>query len=169
MEDLDRLMTLCPPGVVTGLAGSSTVIPPSHRRLTEAYGTGCFDEFLWIYADGADNLNLDIAASTESTRSILRDKDIPEIRDALSPYGLVPEDLVQWGGTDNGDSLLWLAVGEPDDWPTIIVEAGQLSFSVVSETSTTILLGLLTRAVVASPFPDDFPSGRPQFSTNPYA
>jgi hypothetical protein len=169
VEDLDRLTMLCPPGPVMGLARSSTLVPPSHRRLTDAYGTGCFDEFLWIYADGAANRNLDIAARTESTRSILRDKEIPEIREVLISYGLLPEDLVQWGGTDNADSLLWLPVGEPDDWPTIIVEAGQLSFVVVSGTSTTIVLSLLTRALVASPFPEDFPSDKPQFSANPYA
>ncbi|MFC3893006.1 hypothetical protein ACFOWZ_16130 [Lentzea rhizosphaerae] len=64
---------------------------------------------------------------------------------------VIPEDLVQWGGTDSGDSQLWLPAGERDDWPT------------------TIVLGLLTGAVSASPFPDDFPSGRPQFSTNSYA
>lgn len=170
MDDLARLVALCrPPEQVVGLAKPSSVVPPSHRALTGTYGTGCFDEFLWIYADGAENHHLDIASRTESARSLLGGKSIPEIRAALHTFGVTPADLVQWGGTDNGDSLLWLPVGEPDQWPTIVVEAGQLSFTVLSGTSTAVLVGLLTRAATAEPFPEDFPSDFPDFSPNPYA
>jgi hypothetical protein len=169
IDDLARLVALCPPARPLGLAESSMCIPPSHRALTDTYGTGCFDEFLWIYADGAENRHLDIASQTESVRSILREKKMPEIRTVLQTYGMTPEDLVQWGGTDNGDSLLWLPVGEPDQWPTIVIEAGQLSFTLLSGTSTAILLALLTRTATADAFPEDFPSDLPEFSANPYA
>ncbi|TDC27142.1 hypothetical protein E1265_02365 [Streptomyces sp. 8K308] len=173
-NDLRELTALCPPPAApvrprrAGAAVERTV-PDSHRALVDAYGVGCFDEFLWIYGVGAENPHLDIAAATEVTRTILRGKPIPRIRAALAAHGLDTDDLVQWGGTDNGDVLLWVPVGAPDAWPTLIVEAGQLDFALVAESSTRVILGLLTGSLRVRCFPEDFPSERPEFAINPYA
>ncbi|MEO3767233.1 hypothetical protein [Streptomyces sp. B8F3] len=144
-------------------------MPESHGRLAGTYGVGCFDEFLWIYGSGAVNPYLDIDTATDEARAILRGKGIPGIRGALEGYGLGPEDLVRWGGTDNGDMLLWLPAGEPAAWPTIAVEAGQLDFVVLERDSTGIVLDVLTGGERIRFFPEDFPSPQPEFSVNPYA
>ncbi|MEV1007565.1 hypothetical protein [Streptomyces sp. NPDC049881] len=172
--DLCALLALCPPPDDPvrprgdAEAAARYTVPDGHRRLVDAYGVGCFDEFLWIYGAGAGNPHLDIGAATDTVRSLLRGKDIPALRDVLRPYGLVPEALVQWGGTDNGDALLWLPAGPPDAWPTLIVEAGQLDLAVVERDSTGVVLDLLTGASHVRIFPNDFPSARPQFSPDPY-
>ncbi|MGW3289293.1 hypothetical protein ACWDR3_32105 [Streptomyces sp. NPDC001002] len=145
------------------------VCPADHRELTRIHGTGCFDEFLWVFADGAANAELDIRHQTEQLRSILRGRSLDVLRGVLDEHGAGVEDLVQWGVTDNADVLAWIAVGEPDAWPTVIIQAGQLGAVVSLEGSTATLLRLLTGSLRVPFFPEDFPSEHPEFSVNPYA
>ncbi|MEU9455168.1 hypothetical protein [Streptomyces sp. NPDC048277] len=162
LEDLHSLIILCPPPRNPGS------YPSDYRELVHTYGTGCFDEFLWIFADSAPNSNLDIVRQTEQMRSTFRDKPLTTLRRVLSEHRAAPEDLVQWGVTDNGDVLAWIAVGEPDSWPTVIIQAGQLDAVVSPAGATTTLLGLLTGSLRVPFFPDDFPSSNPEFDENPY-
>ncbi|MGW1216393.1 hypothetical protein ACWD5F_42860 [Streptomyces sp. NPDC002499] len=162
-EDLRRLTVLCPPPRKAG------ALPADHRELIDTYGTGCFDEFLWVFADGAANANLDVRNQTEKLRSIFQGKSLGPLRSVLEEHRAGPEDLIQWGVTDNADVLAWIAVGEPDTWPTVIVQAGQLGAVVSPEGSTTTLLRLLTGSLRVPFFPEDFPSGHPEFSVDPYA
>lgn len=172
-DDLLRLTSLCPPPVSPAPSKRSgqavRAIPGNHHDLVRAYGTGCFDEFLWIFAMGADNAHLDIDTATSATQSALRDKDVSALREALSRRHATPEELIQWGVTDNGDSLLWIPTGDPEDWPTIVIQAGQLDFVISPRSSTGVLLDLLTGELHLRFFPDDFPSSAPEFSPNPYA
>ncbi|OQQ17824.1 hypothetical protein B0675_12490 [Streptomyces sp. M41(2017)] len=169
-DDLSDLTSLCPPPEMPSLPSPCELprLPQSHGALVDAYGTGCFDEFLWIFAAGADNANLDIEIATGAMRSILDSKAAPDLREALARHQSEPGDLIQWGTTDNGDPLLWIPDGDPADWPTVIIQAGQLEFIVSSRTSTGVVLDLLTRELQPPFFPEDFPSSRPVFSTNPY-
>ncbi|MDQ1038315.1 hypothetical protein QFZ75_004731 [Streptomyces sp. V3I8] len=143
--------------------------PDGHEELVKVYGTGCFDEFLWIFAEGAENENLDISSRTAAARVTFREKKLPALREALADLRSAPEELIQWGVTDNGDSLLWVPVGNPEDWPTIVLQAGQLDFSVCLKSSTGLILDLLSRALRLRIFPEDFPSPHPEFSPDPYA
>ncbi|NGO48280.1 Tim17/Tim22/Tim23/Pmp24 domain-containing protein [Streptomyces ureilyticus] len=144
-------------------------IPGNHDDLIAAYGTGCFDEFLWIFANGAKNANLDISENTRTMQSILRGKEVPVLCEALSRHHASPEELIQWGITDNGDSMLWLPVGDAESWPTVVIQAGQLDFVISEKSSTGVVLGLLAGALRISFFPDDFPSDHPEFSSDPCA
>lgn len=83
----------------------------------------------------------------------------------LSEYHLSVSDLIKWGGTDNGDMLLWLPSGAPEEWPTLMVEARQFTHQVVQASSTTVVFDLLTGRLRTDIFPDDFPSDRPEFHT----
>lgn len=171
IEDLHRLIALCPSPPVPARPAAEAgryAVPESHRELVGAYGVGCFDEFLWIYGSGAHNPHLDIDTATDGARAVLHDKRVPGIRNALKAYGLGPGDLVQWGGTDNGDTLLWVPAGPPEAWPTIAVAARQFDFAVLERSSTGIVLDVLTGAARIGFFPDDFPSSHPQFAVNPY-
>jgi hypothetical protein len=154
---------------VRGVQGVPGPLPADHRELTRTYGTGCFDEFLWIFADGAANARLDIRHQTEQLRSTLHGKPLDALRGVLNEQGACPGDLIQWGVTDNADVLAWIAVGEPDDWPTVIIQAGQLGAVVSREGSIATLLRLLTGSLRVPFFPEDFPSERPEFSVDPYA
>ncbi|MFF0298602.1 hypothetical protein ACFYST_34230 [Kitasatospora sp. NPDC004614] len=174
MGDLEVLMAICPPPRThSPTVGSRSddfapTIPSSHRELIETYGVGCFDEFIWIFGEGIENPHLDISTKTRAMGSILRTKECTDLRAGLNDYSVDPGDLVQWGASDNGDSLMWLPVGEPARWPTVIIEAGQLSFAFSTRSSAGVLVDLLTGALRPSFFPEDFPSDRPMFSANPY-
>ncbi|WP_282703316.1 hypothetical protein [Streptomyces sp. CC219B] len=168
---LSRLKDLCPPPShpeVPPVPGTASIVPAGHRALTGAYGAGCFDEFLWIFAEGASNGHLDIAEQTERMRSHLRGRAVPGLGPVLDGYGAESGDLIQWGITDNADLLGWIPVGDPAHWPTVIIQAGRLGAVVTVDSSTDTVFRLLTRALKVPFFPDDFPSERPSFSPNPY-
>jgi hypothetical protein len=174
-DSLQRLISLCRPPQDPASSKHSRphqaarTIPPSHDDLTQVYGTGCFDEFLWIFADGADNGNLDIGACTDEMQSILRSKEASALRASVATYDVTLENLVQWGVTDNADTLMWIPAGDPANWPTIIIQAGQLDFTISDRSSTGVVLSLLTGELHIPFFPADFPSRHPEFSINPYA
>lgn len=54
------------------------------------------------------------------------------------------------------------------EWPTAIIQAGQLRAVASPHSSTATILGLLTRSTVVPFFPPDFPGDQPEFATNPY-
>ncbi|GAB2995771.1 hypothetical protein GCM10023080_072560 [Streptomyces pseudoechinosporeus] len=171
-DELLNLTAFCPPPPnlnPSRCKRPEKTIPGDHDDLIAAYGTGCFDEFLWIFANGAENANLDIDTNTRVMQSILRGKDVPALRQALSHHRTAPEELIQWGVTDNGDSLLWIPICDAESWPTVVIQAGQLDFVISGKTSTGVVLGLLAGALSIRFFPDDFPSDHPEFSIDPYA
>jgi hypothetical protein len=174
LDGLRRLMGVCPPPggrdlLDSGRAGQGGLdIPDDYRRLLGIYGPGCFDEFLWVFAGGVENGHLDILERSKEVRSILGRKVIPILQDVLDEFGATVDDLVQWGITDNADLLVWIAKGSPEDWPTLIVQAGQLNVFVSSAKATETLVGLLTGSMRPGFFPEDFPSDSPRFSVNPY-
>lgn len=174
-ETLSRLAILCSPPYRPDLAGATesgfgaVPVPTSHVRLIVTYGTGCFDEFLWVFAVGAPNAHLDIVERTRLMRAAFRGKVLHDLAHVPDDYRIVPDELVQWGGTDNADILAWVPKGEPDDWPTVIIQTGQLKAVFSSGSSTATVLGLLDGSLRVPFFPSDFPDIRPEFSANPYA
>jgi hypothetical protein len=162
-------MAACPPpeklraGRLEGSPAGTSLIPSDHQRLISAYGVGCFDDFLWIYGEGGGNPLLDISARTESARKALGAYSRGEFGDFLSSLDISTGDLIRWGGTDNGDMLLWAPVGE--EWPTLIVAQRPLEYLLLPVSSTRLIHDLLKRRLVTSIFPADFPSGRAIFSS----
>ncbi|MGI5369014.1 hypothetical protein [Streptomyces iakyrus] len=175
LRDLRRLATVCPPPLHPACPESGEseqspqVVPPGHRELIHTYGVGCFDEFLWLFADGAPNSNLDITENTRRLRSILRDRALPRLSHVFDEFHCTPDQLIQWGVTDNADMLAWIATGDPENWPTVIIQAGQLGAVVSPTSSTATVLHLLTGALRVPFFPGDFPTDQPEFSADPYA
>ncbi|MEV0537314.1 hypothetical protein [Kitasatospora sp. NPDC050463] len=173
MNELPSLTALCPPSAekveLAPAARAGFEIPPSHGALTDTYGPGCFDEFLWVHAVGSTRPGSDLVRQTKEARQLLRDYPQSGLQDLLAEHGLTTDDLVQWAVTDNADMLFWLPVGDPDDWPTLAAQAGWLRFARLPLSSTGVLLALLSGVLRLDLFPDDFPSERPEFSVHPYA
>jgi len=173
MDTLDSLVHLCPPPVGkharpgsvsgAGAGGTKLTLPLSHARLLEAYGPGSFNDFLWIYEQDCPNPWLDITQRSRETTRLLSRKQIPEIRSLLSHFGSNPSLLIQWGATDNADEIFWIPEGDPEEWPTLIVEAGQLSFQIVRQNSLELLLGLLEGTLDCPFFPEEFLTHPPAF------
>jgi hypothetical protein len=174
-QSLRRLAAICPPPsspVALERAQADRegqVLPEDHRALTQAYGPGCFDEFLWVFAVGAENKHLDVGECSRELRSLLQRRNVPLLKEVLREHDAGIGDLVQWGVTDNADILAWIARGPAGSWPTVIIQAGQLDAVVTPRKYIEVLLDLLTGSMRVRFFPADFPSDRPEFSVNPYS
>jgi hypothetical protein len=127
---LDRLIERVPPpkDPVFGSAGweqlrsaLGTALPSDYMRFLERYGSCEFGEWLGI-ADPRDvSAGFDIAQDAIRTGDEYR-----KLRDDHSdmyPLAAWPEPggFLLWGSTIDGDDIGWLAEGEPDDWPVIIL------------------------------------------------
>jgi hypothetical protein len=82
------------------------------------------------------------------------------------PYKLFPEPggLLPFGGSDNGDTLFWLTLGEPDNWPIVVNAARDSDYEKFECDMTDFITGVLTRQIRCSIFPEGFPSARPAFN-----
>ena len=104
------------PAVETALG---TPLPADYKLFIATYGTGLFDEFLYVFnpfaADPDGNLlrQLDAARRGDAwSRAHFPDQARPALVPA--PGGLLP-----LGRTVNGDQLAWLTGGDPDGWPVV--------------------------------------------------
>ncbi|MFJ8868112.1 hypothetical protein ACIRD6_20400 [Streptomyces sp. NPDC102473] len=131
--------------------------------MLEIYGPGCFNDFLWIYENSRPDIWPNVKARSRESSEILAGKEILQISSVLGRFGVTPDDLIQWGSTDNADSLFWIPVGQVDHWPTLIVEAGQLDFVVIEEQSPDIVLSLLEGALDCPFFPAEYGDCGPSF------
>jgi hypothetical protein len=172
MRSVERLLAVCSPPEVEEREipyvsdrrnVTSITFPPSYLGLLSRYGPGRFDDFIAIFAPGCTNMYLDLLYWTRVSSEMLAGKEMPHIREALRPFGVDPGDLIQWAGTDNADSFFWVPSGEPDGWPTLIVEAGQLDFTIIRDDAPGTLHSLLVGDVRCRFFPDDFPDDSPEF------
>lgn len=85
------------------------------------YGSGSFGGFLSLYWPETDNQYMDLAANCVRTLDALRSlQDLERI-----PYQIErgSEEILSWGGTDNGDEGFWVKNGDdPDLWTVTVNE-----------------------------------------------
>jgi hypothetical protein len=175
-DSLRDLLALCPPPS-GGLVGTSLALveedlgcrlPEDYHDLMAAYGPGCFDEFLWVFGCHPENRNLDIRNRTEKARRVFSRSASVNLNLLLTNHGATRQDVVSWGGTDNGDLCIWIAVGSPSQWPVVVVDAREDSYLMHRKTVSEFLLAILRGEIRSEIFPGDFPSETPEFSVNPY-
>jgi hypothetical protein len=176
-DSLGILSALCPPPS-SGPAGQSLMLieeelehqlPADYRKLMEVYGPGCFDEFMWLYRNFPENGNLDIRHRTQKARRVFSGSASSNLNIMLDGLEATRQDVISWGGTNNGDLCIWVAVGSSDQWPIIVVDAREDIYLKFRGSVTEFLLAFLRRNMVSDIFPDDFPSEAPGFSKNPYS
>jgi hypothetical protein len=130
---LERLRELAPPpaepvepgrpeGWPKVEADLGAALPADYKAFTELYGSGKFDDFLWLFnpfTPGEDGNLLHekeaVLAAYAETR-----KRHPE-RLPLPPFP-EPGGVLPLGRSDNGDELYWLTEGEPDAWTVVLLE-----------------------------------------------
>ncbi|TQF03747.1 hypothetical protein E6W39_17790 [Kitasatospora acidiphila] len=148
-------------------AHPARAMPPNHQALTARYGAGVFDEFIVLYAPNWSPEYLDLGHRAAESAAGLAGSELPGLRELLTAYGSRPEELIHWAHTHNADRFFWIPTGTPDQWPTVLVAAGQLDQELLPGDSTSILLGLLTGSIRSRILPDDLPSDEPQFEPLP--
>lgn len=137
-------------------------LPEDYRAFLQTFGTGCINDFVWIFNPLAGNTFLNLFTQGDAILNALR-----ELRNAGEsiPFGLYPEGggLLPFGKTDNGDTLFWLTEGDPIRWPIVVNASRDPTFETFKCSLTTFLVEILTQKIHCSVFPQDFPSGAANF------
>ncbi|MGW6686049.1 hypothetical protein [Streptomyces sp. NPDC054961] len=171
MNPLDSLIRLCPPPVTGGFLDANdgklpgVQIPPGHAAMLDVYGPGSFNDFLWIYGNSNPEIWPNIEMRTRASSAMFIQNDLSGVRSALAGFDVDPGELIEWGGTDNADCLFWIPSGQADSWPTLIIEAGQLDFMVIEESSPEVVLRFLEGRLNCPFFPAEFIDRPPEFES----
>src|SRR5262245_39190825 len=91
-------------GDVENMAGTRQ--PKDYKDLVTAFGTGCFDEFLWVFNPFSQNRHLNFFEQLGARLRSLRELQAKWGSEEVS-YPLFPEPggLLPWGASDNGDVM----------------------------------------------------------------
>ena len=134
-----------------------TALPQDYKDFARLYGGGYFMEFLGIHVPKSRNTNVLLVRQVYVVSYGFRDWDY-----GSSSYRMWPEPggLIAFGGTDNGDTLFWHPVGDPNDWRVVIFNRGMLEFEPVDCSLTDFLAGLVTGDLSPQAFPELLPCDR---------
>ncbi|MFC9732417.1 hypothetical protein ACFWGM_09680 [Streptomyces roseolus] len=132
MTSIDALVRLCPPPAgappAVDWAGTERALglplPEDYKRLVGTYGSGVFDETVWLLVPDAGRPDHDLLAQREERAEILEslweiDEERPE---ELEESGAV---VVPWAFEEgSGAFLYWLVRpgSHPDTWPVLYNE-----------------------------------------------
>lgn len=138
-----------------------TVLPTDYKRLVETYGPGSFDDFLSVLTPHAPTEYVDILRVGSVDRWALREvvrcgMELPE------RVGSVDR-LVTWGVTDNGDRCYWVTGACPESWAVAVNDGRASEWEFFEMSVTELLYRVLSRKLVVTIFPEDFPDDRPEF------
>jgi hypothetical protein len=171
MESLANLMR--PPAHPTelpGRAGWEVVeatlgikLPEGYKDFISTYGTGAVDAFLWVFNPFSANQHLNLISQAKTRLEAQR--QFAEETGVNTPYALHPaaDGIFPWGVTDNGDVLYWLCRGGPSNWSIVVCDSRSSRWREFRVSTAEFLTSLITREIVVDVFPDDFPSGSPEF------
>lgn len=172
---LDELTeVISPPSAPVDAGGSwasveanlGTSLPSDYKAYVEAYGTGCLDDFIWVFNAFSKNLNLNLLARCEASLRALKELQSRHASEVSYPLFPAAGGLLPWGATDNGDVLYWLTEGQPDEW-SIVVNAARDPRTERYPTSMSIFLAkILKREIVSHILPDDFPGDEHSFAVS---
>jgi hypothetical protein len=139
-------------------------LPQDYKELISVYGEGCFDRFLWTYSPFSANKFLNLLDRSQAVLSAFA--TLKKNPNDNVPFPLFPEagGIYPFGGTDNGDSLFWLAAGSPSEWSIVVAESRAPEYEQFDMPTTVFLARLLRRDVVCRIFPEDFPLEPHSFS-----
>jgi hypothetical protein len=156
--------TSAPGGWEAVEAALGTALPSEYKALISTYGTGGFNEFLYVFNPFAANryrnlltLKDDILRAYATSRAgfpdAYPDPPFPE------PGGLLP-----WARTDNGDEFYWKTDGQPDAWSIVVIKSRNSAQFRYALPITDFLHRLLTNQLEPPVFsPDLFEDSKPYF------
>ncbi|MFB7469755.1 hypothetical protein [Kitasatospora sp. NPDC056184] len=97
--------------------------PSDYKVLAERYATFSVDEFILVStpASGAEvDFISDIKFAWEIMEDDVAEGDVPADYLIRNSEGLERAALLQWGGTPDGDQILWgTASPDPNEWPVV--------------------------------------------------
>ncbi|MER5620935.1 SMI1/KNR4 family protein [Streptosporangium sp. NPDC002544] len=127
-------------------------LPADFKTLIEQYGHGQFVDFITpLTPFGAHDLLVQYAQ-----RLLDRERSFRERYPDECPYPFYPEPggLLEWAGTDNGDSLCWLTDGEPDSWRVVVWNSRDVCYDAHDVGAVEFLHGWLSGRITTTILPD---------------
>lgn len=142
-----------------------TALPQDYKDFVRLYGSGYFMQFLGVSVPRSRNPNVLLRSAIYwARRAAVQGGFAPD--ELPYPFWPDPGGLLAFGSTDNGDTLLWLAQGEPEDWKVVVWDRGLGRFEVFDCGLTDFLAGLATGGIQPKEFPDLLPCDH-LFTPNP--
>lgn len=130
-------------------------LPIDYKVFVNEYGSGCIDEFIWVFNPKIRNPYLNLVKQADIALEALRSLNL-SLPDSV-PYPLYPEKpgLLPWGRSENSDVFFWY-MGASDT--LIVTHDSRVSrWEEHSATMTEFICKVLTRELVVRAFPPDFP------------
>ncbi|MFE3453074.1 SMI1/KNR4 family protein [Nonomuraea sp. NPDC059194] len=130
-------------------------LPADFKALVERYGRGQFVDFVTpLTPFGAHDLLL---------RHARRLLDREGGHHGQYPFYPEPGGLLEWAGTDNGDSLCWLTEGEPDQWRVVVWNPRGVAYHAHDVGAVEFLHGWLSGRISTRILSDEFVEPSPWF------
>ena len=97
-----------------------TPLPSDYKAFIARYGAGNVGDFIHLWSPFTDAKRLGLLPESKAHLDVLRG-----LRHTKIPHPLYPEKggLLPWARTDNGDVLMWLTKGRPDQWTVVITDS----------------------------------------------
>jgi len=128
-----------------------TALPQDYKDFVRVYGHGYFMQFLGIDVPRSRNPNMRLERQVRLVCDGLR--QVGHLAHPLWPErgGLLP-----FGGTDNGDTLLWLTRGAPEEWRVVVLSGDSFGeIEILDCDLTDFLAGLATGETQPKDLPHD--------------
>jgi hypothetical protein len=141
-------------------------VPQDYTTLVDAIGAGCFNNFLWLYSPFCTNQFLEFEYRLKTTEKFFRNmSQVEQLPSEILPFFWypAPDGLVSWGGTDNGDLLLWSHDGRGAAHSVIVVCSRDLRWFNSGLGILEFLQRVLSGDLKVPLFPASFPGGPPSF------
>jgi len=133
-----------------------TGLPTDFKEIIDRYGVGRFGNYIYLFNPFGSNQ----PTYKQWAGDLLQDYLTHQTKwpDLTASFSAFPEPggLLPWGYTKNASWLLWKTVGEPDQWPLVLLDADLTKWASEYEmTISTFLSEWLLENVIVEFFPDD--------------
>ena len=140
-----------------------TRLPTDYKQLVGTYGTGKIDDFIWLANPFSKSMPwFSWVCRTLGGLSAVRQSGGKK----AVPHAIFPEPsgLLPWASSENGNVFYFRTAGEPDEWPTVVIEARGPRFDEVDDGATAFLAALLAKKHVSPVLPNSFPPNKHSFA-----
>jgi len=136
-------------------------LPPDYKQFIEIYGSGVIDDFVVVLNPFSENPHFNLLTQAKLYKRAFQE----EVTEPGAWRGL-PVDVNQlrpFGRTDNGDILAWKAVGAPEEWTVVVLDARGPYMDEFDGGFSEFLATAIAGELESDVLPEDFPSDSPAF------
>jgi SMI1-KNR4 cell-wall len=124
-----------------------TRLPPDYKDYIDAYGSAMIiwlhDLYIIPYNPFSDLPHRNLLQQLDPELAVLR--EVKSWRESFAfPIYPEPQGLLPWGTSGDGDKLYWQMIGEPMDWPVVVMETRWGPVEQFAESMTSFLTRLLS-------------------------